>query len=147
MMLPNKEPSSRFQQSMANLLNERDLEEDRAATSVQPSQYQSKQETIRTCMSLFNEQRYWECHETLEQIWRRQEKGDERDVQQGIILAASALVHFQRNEDKVCLGMIPRALAKLDKWSEDKYYSFDVGKLKRYLREMDTTKVIVTLTI
>ena len=95
-------------------------------------------------MSLFNEQRYCKCHETLEQIWRRQERGDERDVQQGIILDASALVHFQRNEDKVCLGMIPRALAKLDKWSEDKYYSFDVGKPKRYLREMDRTKVIVT---
>jgi hypothetical protein len=130
-----------------NLLNERDLDEDRAATSVQPNQYQNKQETIRTCVSLFNEQRYWECHETLEQIWRRQEKGDERDVQQGIILAASALVHFQRNEDKVCLGMIPRALAKLDMWSEEKYYSFDVVKLKQYLREMDTTRVIVTPSI
>ena len=128
-----------------SLLNERDLEDDGA--SIQPSHYESKQETIRTCMSLFNEQRYWECHETLEQIWRRQERGDERDVQQGIILAASALVHFQKNEDKVCLGMIPRALAKLDSWIEGKYYSFDVGKLKQCLREMDKTKVIVIPTI
>jgi len=132
-------------QKYGSLLNERDLQDDGA--SIQPSQYQSKEDTIQTCVSLFNEQRYWECHETLEQIWRRQEKGDERDVQQGIILAASALVHFQKNEDKVCLGMIPRTLAKLDKWSEGKYYSFDVGKLKRHLREMDRTKIIVIPTI
>ena len=147
MMLPKKEPSSRFQQSMANLLNERDLEEDRVGTSVEPSQYQSKEETIRTCTSLFNEQKTGSATRHWNRYGEGRKKGDERDVQQGIILAASALVHFQRNEDKVCLGMIPRALAKLDKWSEDKYYSFDVGKLKRYLREMDTTKVIVTPTI
>ena len=129
-----------------SLLNEKDLEDNRSS-SIQPSQYEGKEETIQTCLVLFNEQRYWECHETLEQLWRRQEKGKEKDVQQGIILAASALVHFQRNENEVCLGMIPRTLAKLDEWSEEKYYSFDIGKLKDYLREMYKTKVVVPRTI
>jgi len=143
---PSKERAvASLSEKYGKLLNEKDLQDD--SSSVQPSQYQSKEETIRTCLSLFNEQRYWECHETLEQLWRRQEKGREKDIQQGIILAASALVHFQRNEDDICLGMIPRTLAKLDEWNEDTYYSFDIDKLKQYLREMYKTKVITTPTI
>jgi len=124
------------------LLNEKDLQQ--GDSSTQPSQYQGKEDTIRTCLSLFDEQRFWECHETLEQVWRRQEKGKEKDVQQGIILAASALVHHQRNEDEVCLGMIPRTLSKLDQWSDEKYYSFNIGKLKQDLKKMSETREIFT---
>ena len=119
-------------------LNERDLAED----GLNPSQYQSKADTVKLALDLFNQQRYWECHETLEQIWRRQEKGTEKDVQQGIILAASALVHYQKNEDSVCLGMIPRAMEKLSGWSEEFYYSFNVEKLKGTLEEMQRSRTI-----
>ncbi|MHB8567268.1 MAG: DUF309 domain-containing protein [Nitrososphaerales archaeon] len=115
------------------LLNQRDLLKDSDAVS--------KEEMVRIALELFNEQRYWECHETLEQAWRK-EKGSEKSVQQGIILAASALVHFQKNENEVCLGMILRALAKLDNWEEEKYYAFDVDRLKRSLTDIERTKRI-----
>jgi uncharacterized protein len=101
-----------------------------------------KSEVLRQSVKLFNEQRYWECHETLEQIWRREPKGEEKDVQQGIILAASALVHHQKNEDDVCIGMIPKALSKLDRWHEKLYYMVDIDNLKNKLNEIERTRVI-----
>jgi hypothetical protein len=115
--------------------SERDLEKEEGALP-------DKIEVLRQSIELFNEQRYWECHETLEQIWRREPKGSEKDVEQGIILTASALVHFQKNEDDVCIGMIPKALSKLASWPEKNYYMIDVEKLKERLKEIERTRVI-----
>jgi hypothetical protein len=106
-----------------------------------------KIEVLKRAVELFNEQRYWECHETLEQIWRKEPRGPEKDVQQGIILAASALVHFQKNEDLVCLGMIPSALAKLNSWHENDYYMVNVAQLKVHLEEIRSAKVICPFKI
>lgn len=113
--------------NFGDLLTERNLRED--------SPPSGKEETIAVALQLFNEERYWECHETLEQIWRLEPAGKERDVLQGIILAASAFVHSQKNEDTVCLGMIPRALSKLGSWDSESYYSFNVSKLKDSLKK------------
>jgi uncharacterized protein len=98
--------------------------------------------TLQASIQLFNEQRYWECHETMEQIWRKEPKGPEKDVQQGLILAASALVHHQKNENEVCLNMIPRTLEKLGSWREDKYLTLDVAKLKANLHRIYETREI-----
>ena len=63
-------------------------------------------------VSLFNEERFWESHEVLEQLWRTS-NGPERDTLQALILAAAAFVHYQRGEDKVCLSVLQRARNKL----------------------------------
>lgn len=118
------------------LLSERDLSEDA------PSVVQDKESIVRESASLFNEQRYWECHETLEQIWRKEKDPVEKAVLQGVILAASALVHAQKSENEVCLGMIPRALEKLGRWEEPTYYSIDVKQLVDALRRMLETRRI-----
>ena len=117
-----------------NLLLERDLSNEGPILD--------KAQTVLRSVDLFNEQRYWECHETMEQIWRREENPQEKAVQQGFILAASALVHAQKDEDAICLGMIPRALAKLNQWTSEKYYSLNVGTLRRALEEMQATRKI-----
>jgi uncharacterized protein len=96
-----------------------------------PTLYKDKVETVKESVDLFNEQRYWECHEAMEQIWRRELNPTEKAVQQGMILAASALVHAQKDEDAICLGMIPRTLAKLNLWKEDRYYELNVVLLKQ----------------
>lgn len=98
--------------------------------------------TLDASIQLFNEQRYWECHETMEQAWRKQPKGPEKDVQQGLILAASALVHYQKDENEICLNMIPRTLERLDRWKESNYYSLNVAKLKQNLRRIYETREI-----
>ena len=61
---------------------------------------------------LFNEERFWESHEVLEQLWRTS-NGLERDALQGLILTAAAFVHYQRDEDKICLSVLQRARNKL----------------------------------
>jgi uncharacterized protein len=102
----------------------------------------SKENVVNSSIDLFNEQRYWECHESMEEIWRLEPNPEEKAVQQGLILAASALVHVQRNEYEVCLGMFPRTLEKLKKWKGGKYYSFDPAKLIEALnRILDTKKI------
>ena len=122
-------------------LSEKDLEFDDSSPK------EDKKITIKNSIDLFNEQRYWECHETLEQVWRKEQKGAEKDVQQGVILAASALVHHQKGEDDVCLGMIPRTLAKLGAWKEKTYYMLDVDNLKEQLENILKERKVVPFRI
>jgi uncharacterized protein len=111
-----------------NVLLDRDLTAEETSF---PTLYKDKVETVKESVDLFNEQRYWECHEAMEQIWRREPNPTEKAVQQGMILAASALVHAQKDEAAICLGMIPRTLAKLNVWKEDRYYALNVALLKQ----------------
>lgn len=110
--------SSRF----GKILSVRDLHEDLNLVS--------KQRVVSEFVKLFNEQRYWECHEIMESIWRTETNSIERRVQQGVIIAASSLVHAQRDEDLVCFNMMRRALDKLSLWLDDKYYDLNVYHLK-----------------
>lgn len=122
-----------------DLLLDRDLTEEDTKF---PMLYRDKVETVRDSVDLFNEQRYWECHEAMEQIWRREANPAEKSVQQGMILAASALVHAQKDEDAICLGMIPRTLQKLDSWKDEMYYSLNVGRLRRSIEEILASRKI-----
>ena len=70
------------------------------------------EEEIRQGIELFNSERYWESHEALEYAWRKA-SGPEKEVLQGVILVAAALVHLQKNESKVALSIIERANSKL----------------------------------
>jgi hypothetical protein len=126
---------ARLERDFGSKISERDLEKEEAIVP-------NKAEVLNQAVEMFNEQRYWECHETLEQIWRREPKGEEKDVQQGIILAASAFVHHQKNEDNVCIGMMPKALSKLEMWHEKMYYMVDIENLKERLKEIQSTHVI-----
>ena len=108
---------------------------------------ESKENVIKETRNLFNQQRYWESHETLEQVWRKEATGAQKDVQQGLILVASAMVHFQKNENDVCLGMIPRAIAKLDHWDEPDYYGINLADLKLKLQEILKSKRVVPFKI
>lgn len=67
---------------------------------------------MSTAKELFNEERFWEFHEFLEQFWRRAE-GREKEVLQGLILVAAALVHFQKDEPEVCLGLLRKGREKM----------------------------------
>jgi len=101
-----------------------------------PTLYHDKEETVKESIQLFNEQRYWECHEALEQIWRRETNPTEKALQQGVILSASALVHGQKDEDAICIRMIPSALTRLNQWKEGSYYSLNVDLLKKSMEEI-----------
>jgi len=72
----------------------------------------SKPEAIKSGVALFNEERYWESHEALESAWKMSE-GDEKEILQGLILVAAAMVHWQKNERQVTLAVLKRAREKL----------------------------------
>jgi predicted metal-dependent hydrolase len=82
-------------------------------------------EAIRSGIDLFNQERYWESHEALEAAWRRV-AGDEKEVLQGLILIAAALVHWQKNEKAVTLSVMKRARDKLAGHRAE-YYGIDIA--------------------
>ena len=75
----------------------------------------------------FNTGRYFEAHETLEEIWLPSTP-PLRDFYQGIIQIAAAFVHFQRNERPGTEGLLHRGLAKLAAFSPD-FMGVEVAKL------------------
>jgi Domain of unknown function (DUF309) len=115
-----------------NVLDDRDLADEENSLS----SFKSKEEIIALTIQLFNAQRYWECHEVCEQIWRREKNSSEKDLQQGVILAASALVHAQKGENDVCFGMLSKSLEKLSRWNEPNYFGLNVDLLKNHLKSI-----------
>lgn len=103
-----------------------------------------KLEVLREGISLFNEERFWECHEVLEQIWHPA-TGTERDVIQGLILTAAALVHHQRAENEVCLSMLKKAQKKLG--TTKKYEGVDLERLRREIQKILDSKTPKPLRI
>ncbi len=85
-------------------------------------------ETLAKARALFNAERYWECHEVLEGLWR-QRQGEEKRLLQGIILVCAAFVHHQKGEREVALGVLRRAVRQLD-YRNQKYGWLDVVRLK-----------------
>lgn len=48
-----------------------------------------------SALDQFNSGKYWECHETLEELWAREPR-DVRYLYQGILLVGVGLLHLQR---------------------------------------------------
>jgi hypothetical protein len=95
-------------------------------------------QAIREGLGFFNEERYWESHEALEYAWRRA-SGPERDVLQGIILIAAALVHLQKNDGVVALSIMARANEKLST-NHGEQFGISVDNVRETLSRMITDK-------
>jgi len=103
-----------------------------------------KNQSIKDGIFYFNNERFWECHEALEGAWK-QCTGDEKELIQGLILIAAALVHYQKYENVVCLSVLGRALKKLHSKS-GQYYQINVDKVKQKIIEILDKKEIFTFT-
>ncbi len=73
-----------------------------------PLPYRPEDALYSEARELFNAERYWECHEVLEGVWKTKQ-GDEKRLLQGVILVCAAFVHHQRNEGKVAMGVLLRS--------------------------------------
>lgn len=104
-----------------------------------------KDETIEKGRYYFNYERFWESHEVLEGAWKKSH-GKEKDLLQGIILVAAAFVHYQKNENEICLSIFNRALEKIGD-AKGKYHDIDVDALRSKVSAMIRTKVLETFTI
>lgn len=61
---------------------------------------------------LFNEGKFFECHEAWEHVWLKSD-GTKREFLHAIIQAAAALHHFQRGNLKGATSVGRRAIGKL----------------------------------
>jgi len=86
-------------------------------------------EVLTEARELFNAERYWECHEALEGLWR-QKQGEEKRLLQGVILVCAAFVHHQKGHDEVALSVLGRARNLLDPPTPD-YWGLDVEAFER----------------
>ncbi len=72
-------------------------------------------EKIWPGVDLFNEQKYWECHEALEELWLEDTQDAARNVYWAIIQVAAACIHY-RNENLIgAQGMIKKAKEKFER--------------------------------
>lgn len=98
------------------------------------------EQAIEHAKNLFNSERYWECHEVLESVWKYS-AGNEKLLLQAIILTCAAFVHSQKAEDDICISILDRAIAKFQN-AKGLYYGIDVGRLKQVVADMLATKNI-----
>ena len=104
-----------------------------------------KEKAISEGIDYFNNERFWECHEILEGVWKNCD-GNEKFLVQGLILVAAGLVHYQKDEDLVCISIFNRALEKLEN-SNGQYHDIDIDKIKQTITEMITSKSVSSFLI
>ena len=104
-----------------------------------------KEKAISEGISYFNNERFWECHEILEGVWKNCE-GNEKFLVQGLILVAAGLVHYQKNEDEICISIFNRALEKLEN-SNGQYHNIDIDKIKKTVIDMVNSKNVSSFLI
>jgi predicted metal-dependent hydrolase len=84
-------------------------------------------------IDLFNEGRFFECHEAWEEIWKRSD-GDLKLYYQGLIQAAVAILHAQRGNLEGARSLYEKASTKLDQLPPE-HMGLAVGELRTELRQ------------
>jgi predicted metal-dependent hydrolase len=88
----------------------------------------AEQELFRRGLQELNTGFYFECHETLEDLWTGV-RGPARDFFQGLIQIAVGFYHLTRGNDEGAGRMLDRAVARLSKYP-DHYGGVDLGGLR-----------------
>jgi predicted metal-dependent hydrolase len=91
--------------------------------------YKPEEELFAEAREYFNAERYWECHEVLEGVWRTK-SGEEKNFLQGLILVCAAFVHHQKGEEEVAYSVLSRALRQLS-YPNGPYGGFDPGEVRQ----------------
>lgn len=95
----------------------------------------SDEKLVEHAAELFNDERYWEAHEALEQVWRGK-KGAEREVLYGLIKIAAAFVHAQKGEASTYFRLLEAALKHLNQWEYGEYYRINIELLRREVQSL-----------
>ncbi len=67
--------------------------------------------------ALFNQQKFYEAHDILEDLWLPDRKGVNGDFYKGLIQLAGAFVHLQKNRLRPSAALFKLAQANLEKYS------------------------------
>ena len=79
-------------------------------------------------IDLFNQGRFFECHEAWEEIWKRSD-GEAKLFYQGLIQAAVAILHAQRGNLEGARSLYQKASAKLDSIPHE-HMGLAIGELR-----------------
>lgn len=96
-------------------------------------EYDTVEEALSIGCRLWDEARYFEAHECLEDVWHAAPDAD-RDFWQGVIQVAVAGVHDQRGNPTGAAALLDRARAKLERYPQ-RHRGIDVAALCRHARE------------
>jgi uncharacterized protein len=75
---------------------------------------------LKEGIKLYNEEKYWECHEELEDHWMEDSSDPVRYVYWAIIQVATSLYHFRDNNLNGTIGMLKKAQEKFQFIEEKK---------------------------
>lgn len=77
----------------------------------------SEKDRDQFCLGVeqFNKQEFFQCHETLEGIWLKQEGGN-KELLQGLIQLAVGYHHMLKGNSKGALTLLKRGLARVAKY-------------------------------
>ena len=91
----------------------------------------------------FNAGYYFECHDTLEDMWAGV-RGPSRDFFQGLIQVSVAFYHLTGDNLPGAESMLRRALKRFERYPE-RYFGFDLGahraELQGWLDRIATARV------
>ncbi len=82
-------------------------------TTLPPLTEEEKREALAKAVREFNSWRFYDCHETLEDVWRA-EGGELADFYQGIIKVAAGFHHLLRGNHKGTINLLSPALTLLE---------------------------------
>ena len=66
-------------------------------------------EKMQTGLQLFNEKKYWECHEEFEDLWLEDRGDPVRNVYWAIIQVAASLFHVRNGKIQGARGLLKKA--------------------------------------
>jgi predicted metal-dependent hydrolase len=75
----------------------------------------------------FNRQCFFEAHEVLEGLWLASKRTPNERYYQGLIMAAGAFVHFQKDRPKAASNLLRKAIERLKPYPAV-HEGFEVGR-------------------
>lgn len=106
----------------------------------------SKNEAINNAVNLFNEEKYWWSHESLEMVWKESD-GEEKQLLNGLILICAAFVHNQKNEINICISILERSILKFSDVKMSVYYGINIEEIKQKIKKILINKEILQFKI
>lgn len=89
--------------------------------------------TFEKGVAEFNSRHFFECHDTLEEMWTGL-RGPSRDFFQGLIQVSVAFYHVSNGNLVGADSMLRRAFKRFEKYP-DRYFGFDLGRHREELRQ------------
>lgn len=99
----------------------------------EPDLSDDERQQVALGMDQFNRGLFFECHDTLEDVWTGV-RGPSRDFFQGLIQVAVGFYHLGNDNRGGASTMLRRGLSRLARYP-DVYGGVDLGRLRREVQE------------